>query len=196
MARTVNPIQDRRRRTALEKAAYLALYEQGFSSVTLAAIAKYADVSPATLVYHFGSRAGLLTAVMQRFTKTFEVATRRALRQATTPEAKLQAYVENQFFSVESTRRFYTVSLDFLAASTRDPELMQVQRCFLQKTLRLDQELVTALLGSLPPDELRKRSKLLRALIEGLSMRFLADTAPDLQMYRQICYEGLRALLK
>lgn len=139
MARRVNPIQDRVRRAALEKAAYLAIYERGYAGVTLADIARHAGVSKGTLAYHFGSRAGLLAAVMRRFTRTITVATRRALRQAATPEAKLRAYVENQFYGVDNTRRFSTVSLDFLAAATRDPELMAVQRDFQRETLTLDQ---------------------------------------------------------
>ncbi len=126
MGRTVNPIQDRAKRAALEKAAYLAIYERGYAGVTLADIAVHAGVSRGMLVYHFGSRAGLLAAVMKRFTRTIGVATRRALRLAKTPEQKLQAFVENQFYGVQNTRRFYTVSLDFLAAATRDPELMAV----------------------------------------------------------------------
>lgn len=191
MARTVNPIQDRLRRAALEKAAYHALYERGFAGVTLADIAAHAGVSRGTLVYHFGSRAGLLSAVMRRFTRTVAVATRRALRQAGTPHAKLGAYVDNQFYSLDSTRRFYTVSLDFLAAATRDPALMAVQRDFLRETLRLDLEL--AALSGQPGAEVRARQ--LRALVEGLSIQFLADPQPDLSAYRADCLAGLRAIL-
>ncbi|GAA5532942.1 TetR family transcriptional regulator C-terminal domain-containing protein [Deinococcus aluminii] len=191
MARTVNPIQDRARRAALEKAAYLAIYERGYAGVTLADIAGYAGVSKGTLAYHFGSRAGLLAAVMRRFTRTITVATRRALRQASTPTAKLTAYVENQFYGVENTRRFYTVSLDFLAAATRDPELMAVQRDFQRETLTLDLELAR-LAGEAGAEE---RARLLRALVEGLSVRFLADPTPDLGAYRAECLRGLRAVL-
>lgn len=191
MARSVNPIQDRARRAALEKAAYLALYERGYAGVTLGDIAAQAGVSKGTLAYHFGSRAGLLAAVMRRFTRTITVATRRALRQAGTPEAKLRAYVENQFYGVENTRRFYTVSLDFLAAATRDPALMGVQRDFLRETLDLDLEL--ARLGG--EERAPERARLLRALVEGLSVRFLADPEPDLARYRAECLGGLRALL-
>ncbi|MDV6375231.1 TetR/AcrR family transcriptional regulator [Deinococcus arenicola] len=191
MARTVNPIQDRARRSALEKAAYLALYERGYAGVTLANIAEHAGVSRGTLVYHFGSRAGLLSAVMRRFTRTITVATRRALRQADTPSAKLQAFVDNQFYGVQNTRRFYTVSLDFLAAATRDPELMAVQRDFLGQTLELDLELAR-LAGE---DGALMRARQLRALVEGLSVRFLADPEPDLTAYRADCLGGLRAIL-
>jgi TetR/AcrR family transcriptional repressor of bet genes len=191
MARRVNPIQDRARRAALEKAAYLAIYERGYAGVTLADIAGYAGVSKGTLAYHFGSRAGLLAAVMRRFTRTITVATRRALRQARTPEGKLAAYVENQFYGVENTRRFYTVSLDFLAAATRDPALMAVQRDFQRETLVLDLEV--ARLADNGEAELRAR--LIRALVEGLSVRFLADPQPDLGAYRAECLRGLRALL-
>ncbi|GGL74481.1 hypothetical protein GCM10010840_10740 [Deinococcus aerolatus] len=191
MARTVNPIQDRARRSALEQAAYLALYERGYAGVTLANIAEHAGVSRGTLVYHFGSRAGLLSAVMRRFTRTITVATRRALRLADTPDAKLRAFVDNQFYGVQNTRRFYTVSLDFLAAATRDPELMAVQRDFLRQTLDLDLELAR-LAGE---DGAQTRARQLRALVEGLSVRFLADAAPDLAAYRADCLGGLRAIL-
>ena len=191
MARTVNPILDRAKRAALEKAAYQAIYERGYAGVTLADIAAHAGVSRGTLVYHFGSRAGLLSAVMRRFTRTITVATRRALRLAATPEAKLRAYVDNQFYGVENTRRFYTVSLDFLAAATRDPALMAVQRDFLRETLALDLELAR-LAGT---NQAEARARQLRALVEGLSVRFLADPEPDLAAYRADCLAGLRALL-
>ncbi|SMB93911.1 TetR/AcrR family transcriptional regulator [Deinococcus hopiensis] len=191
MARRVNPIQDRRRRAALEQAAYLAIYERGYAGVTLSDVAGYAGVSKGTLAYHFGSRSGLLAAVMRRFTRTITVATRRALRQAATPGAKLAAYVDNQFYGVENTRRFYTVALDFLAAATRDPELMAVQRDFQRETLTLDLEL--ARLGGEAGAE--ERARLMRAVVEGLSVRFLADAEPDLTAYRAECLRGLRALL-
>ncbi|GHF32009.1 TetR/AcrR family transcriptional repressor of bet genes [Deinococcus metalli] len=191
MARRVNPIQDRARRAALEKAAYLAIYERGYAGVTLADIAAHAGVSRGTLVYHFGSRAGLLSAVIRRFTRTIGVATRRALRLAETPEAKLRAFVDNQFYGVENTRRFYTVSLDFLAAATRDAALMAVQRDFLEETLTLDLELAR-LSGEVGAPA---RARQLRALVEGLSVRFLADPQPDLAAYRADCLAGLRAIL-
>lgn len=191
MARKVNPIQDRARRAALEKAAYLAIYERGYAGVTLADIAAHAGVSRGTLVYHFGSRAGLLAAVMRRFSRTIAVATRRAVRQAGSPDGKLRAYVDNQFYGLENTRRFYTVSLDFLAAATRDPELMTVQRAFLADSLAVDLELAR-LSGEAGA---QGRARLLRALVEGLSVRFLADPDPDLGAYREDCLSGLRAVL-
>lgn len=197
MARRVNPIQERQRRTALEKAAYLALFEQGYAGVTLERIAAHAGVSKGTLVYHFGSKEGLLAAVMHRFVRTIAAATRRALRLAATPEARLAAYAENQFFSVESTRRFYTVYLDFLAASTRDPVLMALQQAFVDETHRLDLELVGLTGGPRPPSEHVRHEQAwhLRALVDGLSVRFLSDPDPDLNGYRQRCLSGLYLLL-
>lgn len=191
MARTVNPIQERQRRTALERAAYLAIFEQGYAGVTLERIAAHAGVSKGTLVYHFGSKEGLLSAVMRRFVRTIAAATRRALRLATTPHARLRAYAENQFFSVDSTRRFSTVYLDFLAASTRDPALMALQRAFIEETHRLDMELV----GLTSPDQADERAWQLRSLVDGLSVRFLSDPDPQLGQYRRLCLDGLYRLL-
>lgn len=191
MARRVDPIQDRQRRTALAKAAYQAIYERGYHAVTLADIAAEAGVSRGTLMYHFGSKAGLLTAAMQRFTRTMTAATRRALRQAATPEAKLGAYVENQFYGVENTRRFYTVWLDFQSAASHDTALRNVQHEFLRQTHALDLELAR-LSGAAGADT---RARQLRALVEGLSLRFVADSEPDLHAYRRECESGARALL-
>jgi TetR/AcrR family transcriptional repressor of bet genes len=201
VARRVNPIQERQRRTALERAAYLAIFEQGYAGVTLERIATHAGVSKGTLVYHFGSKEGLLSAVMKRFVRTVAAATRRALRLAVTPADRLSAYAENQFYSVESTRRFYTVYLDFLAASTRDAALMTLQRAFVEETHRLDLELVSltaARLGAaeLTPGAREDRAWQLRALVDGLSVRFLSDPAPDLTHYRHLCLRGLRRLLE
>ncbi|MGY2894960.1 TetR family transcriptional regulator C-terminal domain-containing protein [Deinococcus sp. UYEF24] len=203
MARRVNPIQERLRRTALERAAYLAIFEQGYAGVTLERIATHAGVSKGTLVYHFGSKEGLLSAVMKRFVRTVAAATRRALRLAVTPRDRLSAYAENQFYSVESTRRFYTVYLDFLAASTRDPALMLLQRAFVEETHRLDLELValtaahlTSAPSALTPGAREDRAWQLRALVDGLSVRFLSDPTPDLIHYRYLCLQGLRRLLE
>ena len=191
MARTVNPIQERQRRTALERAAYLAIFEQGYAGVTLERIAAHAGVSKGTLVYHFGSKEGLLSAVMRRFVRTIAAATRRALRLASTPHERLRAYAENQFYTIDSTRRFSTVYLDFLAASTRDPALMALQRAFVEETHRLDLELV----GLTSPHQAEERAWQLRALVDGLSVRFLSDPDPQLGQYRRLCLDGLYRLL-
>ncbi|AWN22930.1 TetR family transcriptional regulator [Deinococcus irradiatisoli] len=194
MARRVDPVQERLRRAALEQAAYQAIFDYGFANVTLADIALRAGVSKGTLVYHFGSKEELLAAVMRRFVRTVSAATRRALRLAPTPEAKLRAYVDNQFYGIVNTRRFYTVSLDLLSAAARDEALMAVQRQFVAANLSLDAEL--ARLGTPGgPAETEARAWQLRALVDGLSMRFLSDAEPDLQHYRRVCLMGLRAVL-
>ena len=191
MARRVNPILEKQRRASLERAAYQMIFARGYAHVTLADIAAQAGVSKGTLVYYFGSREGLFEAVMRRFVRTIAVATRRAVRQTEGPEARLRAYVENQFYGLENTRRFYTVYLDFLSASTKAEALMRVQRAFLAESLTLDLEL--AGLSGGPGAEARAWQ--LRALVDGLSIRFLCDPAPRLDEYRVRCLAGLRAVL-
>ncbi|ADV67207.1 TetR family transcriptional regulator C-terminal domain-containing protein [Deinococcus maricopensis] len=191
MARTVDVVAERRRRAGLEKAAYLAIYQHGYARVTLADVARHAGVAKGTLAYHFGSKEGLIEAVMRRFVRTVAVSTRRAVRLAGTPDAKLVAFVEHQFYGLESTRRFYTVYVDFLSASTKSDALMRVQRAFLAESRALDEELAR-LSGAAGVEA---RAQQLRALVDGLSLRFLADDAPDLDVYRAVCLAGLRALL-
>ncbi len=191
MARRVNPILEKQRRAGLERAAYQMIFTRGYAHVTLADIAAEAGVSKGTLVYYFGSREGLFEAVMRRFVRTIAVATRRAVRTTDSPEARLRAFVDNQFYGLENTRRFYTVYLDFLSASTKDEALMRVQRAFLAQSQALDFELAR-LAGE---SGVEARAWQLRALVDGLSIRFLCDPEPSLEVYRARCLAGLRALL-
>lgn len=195
MARRVNPIQERRRKTELVQAAYLAIYKHGYARVTLNDVARAAGVSKGTLVYYFGSKEKLFEAVLRRFVRTIAVSTRRALRQADSAEEKLRAFVDNQFYGLANTRRFYTVYLDFLSASTKDLRLRAVTRAFFEESGQLDLEVAALGLADLGPGDREARAWQLRALVDGLSIRFLYDAAPDLELYRRRCLSGARAVL-
>lgn len=190
MARRVNPIKEKQRRAELVQAAYLAIYQYGYAHVTLSDIARAAGVSKGTLVYYFGSKEKLFEAVLRRFVRTIAVSTRRALRTASSTDEKLRVFVENQFYGLANTKRFYTVYLDFLAASTKDPALRAVTRASYDETHELDLEL-----ARLTPGDAPARALQIRALVDGLSIRFLYDREPDLELYRWRCLKGLRALL-
>jgi len=191
MARRVNPVKERQRRAELVQAAYLAIYQHGYAHVTLSDIAKAANVSKGTLVYYFGSKEKLFEAVLRRFVRTIAISTRRALRQATGTDEKLRVFVENQFYGLANTKRFYTVYLDFLSASTKDAALHRVTRAFFEESQELDLEL-----ARLTPGDDVARAWQLRALVDGLSIRFLYDHDPDLRVYRERCLRGIQALLE
>ena len=61
----------------------------------------------------------------------------------------------------------------------------------MEETHRLDLELV----GLTSPDQAEERAWQLRALVDGLSVRFLSDPAPQLGQYRRLCLDGLYRLL-
>lgn len=190
MARRVNKVREKLRRTELVQAAYLALYQHGYAHVTLADIARAAGVSKGTLVYYFGSKEKLFEAVLRRFVHTIAVSTRRALRRAEGTDEKLRVFVENQFYGLANTRRFYTVYLDFLSASTKDAALRGVTRAFFDASGEADLEL-----ARLADGDVEARAWQLRALVDGLSIRFLYDPEPDLDLYRDRCLAGVRAVL-
>ncbi|PYE54757.1 TetR family transcriptional regulator [Deinococcus yavapaiensis KR-236] len=190
MARTVNPVREKQRRAELTKAAYLALYQHGYAHVTLSDIAKAAGVSKGTLVYYFGSKEKLFEAVLRRFVRTITLSTRRALRKAGSVDDKLVVFVENQFYGLSNTRRFYTVYLDFLSASTKDDRLRAVTRAFFEESRSLDLELARLVEG-----DAETRAWQLRALVDGLSIRFLYDKDANIDVYRRTCLAGIRAVL-
>ncbi|MBB6097519.1 TetR/AcrR family transcriptional repressor of bet genes [Deinobacterium chartae] len=191
MARTVNALQEKARKDQLVRAAYAAIYEHGYAAVTLADIARAAGVSKGTLVYYFGSKEALFKTVLTRFVRTIAVSTARAVRLERDPLRKLQVFVENQFYGLENTRRFYTVYLDFLSASTKQAELLEVTRAFFEVSDLLDLSLAQFGQG----DDPQGQAWQLRALIDGLSIRFLFDPEADLEVYRARCLSGMRAIL-
>ncbi len=69
------PTQAQRReatRHAVVQAAIAAFSRSGVGAVSLDEVAQRADVAKATLLYHFGSRTGLLEAVAVELIKRFE----------------------------------------------------------------------------------------------------------------------------
>ncbi len=191
MARKVKPLEEKARRAALVKAAYYAIYEHGYASVTLADIARAAGVSKGTLVYYFGTKEGLFKLVLDRFIRTITFSTAKAVRSKKTPLEKLEAFVNYEFYGLENTKRFYTVYLDFLSASTKESELALVTRQFFKDSEIL--ELQIAALGS--GFDTEAQSWQIRALVDGLSIRFVFDENADLELYRTRCLSGMRALL-
>lgn len=185
MARTVNPKAEKQRRTHIIQAAYLAIYQRGYASVTLSDIAQEAGVAKGTLVYYFGSKEGLFKEVLQRFVRTITVATTRAIRQQDSTEGRLRVFVENQFYGLLNTRRFYTVYLDFLSASTKVHELRLLTQMLFDNT-----DMLKVGIARTP-----EQAKLMRAVLDGLAIQFLFDDQADLNQYREECIRAMQALL-
>lgn len=191
MARKVKPLEEKKRKAQLVKAAYHAIYRHGYAAVTLSDIAKYAGVSKGTLVYYFGSKEHLFKLVLDRFVRTITLSTARAIRSGQTPSEKLEAFVFYAFYGLETTKRFYTVYLDFLSASTKESELRGVTQQFFRDSEIL--ELQVAALGQ--DTDLETKAWQIRALVDGLSIRFVFDSQANLDLYRRRCLGGMKSLL-
>jgi AcrR family transcriptional regulator len=74
-------------------AADSVLLERGYSGLSIAAVCERADVAPTSVYWHFGSKAGLMEAVLLRSGGHADQIRRRAVR-AATPEARLAALLE------------------------------------------------------------------------------------------------------
>ncbi|WP_034344661.1 TetR/AcrR family transcriptional regulator [Deinococcus misasensis] len=185
MARTVNPRAEKQRRNHIIQAAYHAIYQRGYASVTLADIAQQAGVAKGTLVYYFGSKESLFKEVLKRFVRTIAVASMRAIRQQNTTEDRLRVFVENQFYGLLNTRRFYTVYLDFLSASTKVYELRLLTQMLFDST-----DMLKVGIARTP-----EQAKLMRAVLDGLAIQFLFDDHADLGQYREECLRAMQAIL-
>jgi len=110
-------------RTMLD-AARDVLLERGMNGLTLEAVAAAAHVDVTTIYYHFGSKAGLLEALIDSL---FHEALAAFARQAATAEsiaARLRAYIEAIRFYIRTGERTQgRAYFELVSSAYRDPRL-------------------------------------------------------------------------
>ena len=88
---TSTPTRGDRTRAAVVEAATAAFTESGYTSATMADVAARAGVSEATVFLHFGSKAGLLMAVMRRYYDELAAACEEVAEGTPDPVERLRA---------------------------------------------------------------------------------------------------------
>jgi len=117
-----------RTRIKLIEAAVEVMQQQGFTALTLDAVAAQAGVSKGGLLYHFDSKEALLQGLIRHYLEEVEVDLRA--RAAANPEHSpsqtwLQASIDSSFaVSAEEN----AVNLSLLAAAAVNPEILHPLR--------------------------------------------------------------------
>jgi AcrR family transcriptional regulator len=106
-------------------ATYAIMQRVGPQDLTLAAIAKEAGVTAAVIVQRFGSKRGLLLAIMKRFSEASDDMVTAIARQHESPLAALRAYAECLAGMAESPAA-YVRSLAYLQTDLSDPEFRKL----------------------------------------------------------------------
>jgi AcrR family transcriptional regulator len=79
-------------RSRILEAADGVLRERGYSGLSIASVCARADVAPTSVYWHFGSKAGLMQAVLARGAGHAE-RIRRRVERAKTPEGRLRSLI-------------------------------------------------------------------------------------------------------
>lgn len=165
------------RRRALIDATISAIGDRGSLDVTMSEIAGRAGVSSALAHHYFGVKDELLLATMRHLLVELAADTRRALRRARTPRARVSAVVSVNFSSVQFKQQTIAAWLAFYVEAQRSPALRRLLKVYAR---RLHSNLMSGLTGLLPRREADQIAETTAALIDGFYIRrALKDGVPD-----------------
>ena len=105
--RTQRERRESTRRRLLD-AAIDVIYERGFSSATTAAIAKRAGVTRGAIFHHFGTRGGLLLAILEDFRSELSIRLPGDAAAGPGSAGRLERLLE-RYWEISSSRRFIAV---------------------------------------------------------------------------------------
>ncbi len=195
MARTQQERKAETRAKLLAAAADL-FAEQGIDAVSVDAVAEAAGRTSGAVYDHFGSKQGLLLALLDAWKDTVLTVLLAEVAVSDSPAAQLAAVWSNvSDTSDESTSRWPVLEHELWLRAARDPEVAEVLRVRNTEALRYSARQLdgwTTAVGahpSAPPDDL---AVLVKALLTGLALqkRLAPETVPD-----DLALRGIAALV-
>ncbi len=103
----------------LVRGTYRAMVRSGTQQLSLRGIAKQLDVSPALLVYHFGSRDNLLVETMHWALATTVRRIERHVAGIEDPHEALATLLDAVFVGPKANRDFYLIYMDLVQYAVR-----------------------------------------------------------------------------
>ncbi len=187
------------RRLALLSAAFLEVAERGFSSVTLEDIAERAGVSKGITLYYFESKEALFRELFQWLIERIHQQMRDATSSVADPVGRMHALIDTVFASPARNRAFYAAYLDFASLATRRESFRQVNEAFYLGCHDIEKAVLEDGIaqGVIPAQDPDRAVTSLRALFDGLMLRWLAEVDPEatFEAYRDRCRRESLAIL-
>lgn len=188
------------RRKQVLKAAFQAVSNHGYDSVTLQDIADYAGVSKGVVHYYFENKENILSQLLEWITHQIYQYEYKAINEQQKSIEKLKAYIDSVFISPEKNKKFYRVYLDFLAQASRNAIYRQINHNFYQNCWKIGRDII--ILGQkegvfAAELDVDKTSKMMRSIIDGCLIQWLMCDQDDLHdFYKNSCYESILKYLK
>jgi len=162
------------RRRQLVDAAIETVGEMGFTQAPVSRIAARAGVSPGIVHHYFKDKNDLLEAAMRDMLEQLRQGVVHRLRQARTPEQRLDAIIDGNFASEQFDRSAIAAWLAFWAEAPHNPALARLRRINASRLHSNLRHAVRPLFPGEDPDEL---ASVLAATIDGLWLN--AALSPD-----------------
>jgi AcrR family transcriptional regulator len=169
-----------RRREQIVAAAITVFGERGFAGSSIRTIADRVGVSHVTLLQHFGSKEGLLTAVLQEWD-------RRTVESRLTDVSGLEYFRRlSEVMTAHQSNRgllelFTTIAAE--ASSPAHPAHAFIQRRYTDNIATLATHLQQAVdvgdVAPLTPDEIKVEVRLVTAVLDGIGLQWLLDSSTD-----------------
>ncbi|WP_336057795.1 transcriptional regulator BetI [Nitratireductor sp. CH_MIT9313-5] len=163
------------RREALINAAISAIAEKGTLAVTMADIARRADVSSALAHHYFGSKEDLLAATMRHLLSELGADARAAVS-GKSGMARLSALIHVNFSPKQFQPETVAAWLAFYVEAQRAPALRRLLRVY---TRRLHTNLLVALEPLMSRLQAERTARGIGALIDGLYIRHALAEGPS-----------------
>ena len=164
-------------------AAKKILSERGYSKLTLQAIEEESGEYRALVAYYFGSKQGLVDAIIDSLMEAEDEALRERLAEIDEPGERVRALIDEQR-QISADWRGFRAFYELLPNIMRDERLREVLAADYAKSRELDrQTLAAGRTGGGPgggrgdgaDKDLDKLAALSVAIVEGLAVQYAAD---------------------
>jgi len=183
-----------KRRSQILRAAFQAVSDKGFDTVTLQNISDYAGVSKGVTNYYFNSKDEVFGNLFEWVTHRINGNEWTAVNNQKTSLEKLKAYVNAAFTSPEENRKFFRVYLDFLAQANHNPRFQEINDQFYENCWAIGREIVSLgqKEGIFSGIDIEEAAVSIRASIDGCLIQWLMRRQDELHdFYRKVCYQTI-----
>jgi AcrR family transcriptional regulator len=179
-----------RKKEDIIRAAFHAISEKGYSTVTLQDIADKAGTSKGILSYYFETKEDLFLHLLQWLTDRIHAREAKAVLGESDAIAMIHAYIYAAFAGPIENRVFYRVYLDFLAQGSRDARFREVNQNFYHSCWDLGKSIIQAGVeqGLFEVVVVDDASRAIRSMIDGCLIQWVMSDDDALhEYYRTLC---------
>jgi AcrR family transcriptional regulator len=154
------------------EAAKRILSERGYAKLTLQAIEEESGEYRALVAYYFGSKQGLVEALIDSLMDAEDEALREHLEGIEEPEERVRTLIDEQR-QISADWRGFRAFYELLPHIMRDDSLREDLAADYAKSRELDRQTLAA--GRTRGEDLDRLAALSVAIVEGLAVQFAAD---------------------